>query len=71
MTGRSNARARRSVPGTSPAAQPRQATYAPVLPGVLACSRCGALLLDATAARAAHDRFHEGLRQLWHNGGRP
>jgi hypothetical protein len=60
--------------GRQPARQPRdqppaQASYAPVLAGLVACAKCAALLVDADAPKAAHARFHEGLRQLWNGRG--
>lgn len=42
-----------------------EGSYPPVLPGLVSCSRCGALLLDAAAARKFHDAFHAGLRRMW------
>jgi hypothetical protein len=60
-------RARRSsTPARQPAnGQPPRVEYPPVLPGLVACSRCAALLVDAEAPKATHARFHDGLRQLW------
>jgi hypothetical protein len=76
VTARRTAGARRNVPGSQPAPWPApngQASrldFAPVLPGLVACARCAAVLVDSEAAKATHGRFHEGLRQLWQNGGR-
>ena len=64
---------RRQPPATRPTATSNgqgSLEYAPVLPGLVACSRCAALVLDTDAARSAHGRFHDGLRQLWLGLGR-
>jgi hypothetical protein len=37
------------------------AVFMPVLPGLTACARCAALLLNTDPARQAHSRFHDGL----------
>jgi hypothetical protein len=39
--------------------------YGPVLAGVVACSRCAALVLDTPTAQGSHGAFHDGLRELW------
>jgi len=39
--------------------------FMPVLPGLTACARCAAQLLNTDPARQAHSRFHDGLRRLW------
>ena len=41
------------------------AVFMPVLPGLTACARCAAQLLNTDPARQAHSRFHDGLRRLW------
>jgi hypothetical protein len=38
--------------------------YRPLL-ALVACCRCGAAVADSPDARGAHDRYHEGLRELW------
>lgn len=53
---------------SSPPATAPGGGYSPVLGPVVACARCGCLLLDSAAARAAHDRHHASLRQLWQRG---
>jgi hypothetical protein len=63
---RTNGRARRQVPGAQPSMNGQGSVeYRPVLPGLVACSRCAALVLDSHQARSTHGRFHEGLRELW------
>jgi hypothetical protein len=43
--------------------------YQPVMPGLIRCEHCSALLLDTDNERALHDRFHDGLRRLWRQAG--
>jgi hypothetical protein len=39
--------------------------YVLALPGMLACGRCAALLLDHPHARDVHDGHHAALKELW------
>jgi hypothetical protein len=42
-----------------------QGAYLLVLPGLIGCVRCAAVILDREQARQVHDGHHAALRALW------
>lgn len=61
-------RARRPAPADRRAAGSNgqgSLEYTPLVGGLVACSRCAALVLDTAPARSLHGQFHDALRLLW------
>jgi hypothetical protein len=55
----------RRQPPSQPTTETEPGAYTLIVPGVVACVRCAALILHVEQAQVVHDGHHAALRELW------